>query len=442
MRLDIFQSDKGDCVLLTGADGRRILCDGGMYGSMREHVAPELSKLRDPARDVDIDYVYVSHIDQDHISGVLQLLRDELEWRVYEFHLGGEAEREEPEVPRPPRIGGIWHNAFRDQVSKNKGAITNLLAAAVPALAASRVPSLERASAELGEVALSVAEAIELSKLIDPALLGIPLNELPGQGGPARLLMVRNDAPNSFDVGGMRLTIVGPTDDELRALRTGWDNWLRANKSRVEELRREMRRRVEEFSASGDPSLLDLSDWNGVPNFRGVTAPNVASLMFLVEEGDRRLLLTGDSQQDIILKGLRESGVLAAGAFLHVDVLKVQHHGSENNLDARFARTVSADHYVFCGNGEHGNPDLGVLRFIVASRISDDAAVRAGAEEAQDDDRPFTFWFSTSSATNTANEEALEHWAELEEEVERLRQQAGDRMRVNYNDGVALTLRL
>jgi len=82
MKLNIFQSDKGDCILLESEDGKRILCDGGMSRSMSKHVAPALGKLRKAKKN--IDFAYVSHIDQDHISGVLQLMQDELDWRVFE----------------------------------------------------------------------------------------------------------------------------------------------------------------------------------------------------------------------------------------------------------------------------------------------------------------------------------------------------------------------
>ena len=80
MKLTIFQSDKGDCLLLEAKSGELILCDGGMGPSMRDHVRDELAKLRDAKKELEL--VYVSHVDNDHISGVLQLLQDEVEWRV------------------------------------------------------------------------------------------------------------------------------------------------------------------------------------------------------------------------------------------------------------------------------------------------------------------------------------------------------------------------
>jgi hypothetical protein len=47
-------------------------------------------------------------------------------------------------------------------------------------------------------------------------------------------------------------------------------------------------------------------------------------------------------------------------------ILKVQHHGSENNMDDALAERVSADHYVFCGNGRDRPADLTRYSGVVA----------------------------------------------------------------------------
>ena len=84
MRLTAFQSDKGDCLLLTNTAGTaRVLVDGGMPVSYDAHVAAAMGKLQIAKKALDI--VYVSHIDQDHIGGVLKMLDDEAAWRVHEF---------------------------------------------------------------------------------------------------------------------------------------------------------------------------------------------------------------------------------------------------------------------------------------------------------------------------------------------------------------------
>jgi hypothetical protein len=434
MILHIFQSDKGDCLLLEGGTSGLMLCDGGMRSSMAGVVRHELTKLRD--QDRALDYVYVSHIDSDHISGVLQLLEDEVAWRVFEFqqsvnHPGAR----EPRVPRPPVIKGLLQNAFKDLIGANSKDVEDLIAVAVPSLLATADPGLVDVALDLEDLAVSIPEAIKVSRLAAEDALDIPVNRLPGSAGPARLLFMR-DEPVSFRVGSMRFTLVGPGHDELSRLKQGWVTWLRANQATVRELRRELRRRVDGFSNGVEPEPFDLRGWNGIPDVEGVTAPNVASLMFMVEEGGRRLLLTGDGQPDIILDGLRRTGFLAE-AGLHLDVLKVQHHGSENNLDAEFARHVSARHYVFCGNGLHGNPDARVIDHVVRSRLGppDERTLAPAA-----DGEAFHLWFSTTADAQEAGSERQRVLRDLEAHCARLRDDSGGRLQLHYNEGASIPL--
>src|SRR4029453_2274998 len=43
-------------------------------------------------------------------------------------------------------------------------------------------------------------------------------------------------------------------------------------------------------------------------------------------------------------------------------------HGSSNNLDLDFFERITADHYVFSGNGEHGNPERESLEMLLKAR--------------------------------------------------------------------------
>lgn len=367
-----------------------MLIDGGMSTSMREHGRDAIHKI---VGERPLEAIYVSHVDDDHISGVLELLRGALDWKVYDFHVANGENVREPKFPRPPAIRNIWHNSFRDQIGKNTGPVEDLLAAAAPALLATGEPSIMEYGAELMQIAQSVPQAIEVSQLVGDDLLGIPVNRIPGSQHDGELLMVRENQ-KAFPLGSLKLTIVGPTKDELTNLRDGWNNWLRENRERVKELRATLKKRVEEFSeASLTGSPFDLRDWNGIEDYKGVTAPNIASLLFMVEEDGVRLLLTGDAQQDSILRGLKAHDFLNGDGACHLDVLKVQHHGSEHNADTAFCRAVSADHYVFCGNGSHTNPEVSVVKLFFEARCGSQK-VRA---KAAPDGRPFKFWFSSGS---------------------------------------------
>jgi hypothetical protein len=308
----------------------------------------------------------------------------------------------------------------------------------VPSLFGTAKPDLIDAAEELQSIAMGVPEAIQVSKLVAPEALDIPLNKPPGVDGPARLLYAGRPG-DQFQIGSMKFTLIGPTENELKDLRDGWNNWLRNNKERLKKIRSELKKRVEEFSTGAlTVSPFDLRDWEGIPDYKGVSAPNLASLMFIVEEDGKRLLLTGDGQQDFILAGLTRTGFLDDG-FLHLDVLKVQHHGSENNIDVDFARKVSADHYVFCGNGEHANPDLGVIDIIFNSRLGK-PSVRTLAPEAAD--RNFHFWFSTTSANLGANTEKHENFVKIEKRVAKLANLSNGLLEVHFNENAAIVLNI
>ena len=49
-------------------------------------------------------------------------------------------------------------------------------------------------------------------------------------------------------------------------------------------------------------------------------------------------------------------------------MLKVPHHGSDNNMETIFFERVTADHYVFSGDGEHGNPERETLEMLLEAR--------------------------------------------------------------------------
>lgn len=387
MNLTVFQAGKGDCLLLETGDGKRMLVDGGMRAEYKAHVAPALAELA--AQNAALDVVYLSHIDRDHISGVLQLMDDLVAWRVYDYQRERGNDRfPEPTRPRPPEVRDLWHNGFGELVDTNTGAIEDALAMKAGLLEASAGVQTSEWAADHRELGTSVAEGIELSRRAAHDQLGIPLN----RQFDDKLALVRDDA-QPVRLGSLELTLIGPFAVDLEKLRVEWKKWLDENEEQHERLRRRMQR-------DSDLLATDFDRLRGALDFeaeelgqRGrVTVPNLASLMFLAEEDDRSVLLTGDGHHLDILKGLEHAKRLEAGGSIHVDVLKVQHHGSEHNLDAAFAKRVTADHYLFLANGEHANPDPRIVQAIIDSRLGT-ADVKSTHAKADD---PFHLHFNSS----------------------------------------------
>jgi beta-lactamase superfamily II metal-dependent hydrolase len=389
MKLRVFHSDKGDCLLVSGANGGKLLSDGGMKESFTRHVAKHL------ADEEEIDLVCISHVDDDHIAGVLELLDNAMKWKVFDHHRKeGDDDFNEPNVPKAPRIKRLWHNAFHDQVGENAGEIGDLLAQMVPMLAEMDDTTLQEAALENQAIISSNQQAIRVSQRVKPDQLDIPLNE------NDKLIMVRKDK-KARKFGSLSCKIVAPFEDDLAAFRKAWNQWLADNKEVVKKLRSQARKDAGEL-ADDVSSLLAPSLAGQILGDRTkVTPPNLASIMIHVEDGDATLLLTGDGHADDAIKGLQHLGLLD-GQAAHFDVLKVQHHGSEHNMTGTFAKNITADNYVFCGNGFSGNPELIVLETIFDARVNG-----AGPN------RDFKFWFNSSKASET-KQDRLKHMIEVE----------------------------
>lgn len=402
MKIRVFQSDKGDCLLLTSSNGKnRVLVDGGMTASYTTHVAPALSKLTGAKPQLDV--VYVSHIDDDHISGVLQLMNDLMDWRVFDFQTkhkkAGDKPPKKPKSPRPPEVGKIWHNAFHELLKDNAGEIGDMLAATTAVLSASNRPMGKAIFEQHSELALSKKQALQLVRRTGADQLAISVNPEFGH----KLMLSLKASPPKLKVGAMEFIVIGPAEADLAKLRDEWNVWLKENKETLADIRRKAKADADLLTSDVDRLLAPLTHQAGsfvdsqlalakkLGDRTEVTTPNLASLMFFVRDNDRTLLLTGDGHADDVLKGLAQRNLLDASGKLHVDVLKVPHHGAEFNMTAAFAQAVTADHYIFCGNGFATNPEPDVIDLLVRERK------KAFPQKV------FTLWFnSTSELTQPA----------------------------------------
>ena len=393
MKLEVFQSDKGDCLLITSSDSKRVLVDGGMSSSYNEHVAPALGKLQQSGQKLDV--VYVSHIDQDHIAGVLKMTDDLIAWRIFDFQTqNGNSHIKKPKVARPPEFDRVWNNAFHVQLGKNAGPVEEMLAARARAMTLIPKDFARAAAEEYAELANSKGEAVRLSWRLGAKQLNVPVNPEFDNG-----LMFVTDPPDPLQVGNLQFTVIGPFTEDLKKLRDDWNEWLRTQqaKDQLARIRRKNERDEGQLTDSGLNEALGLlvAQAEELGDRSQVTLPNLASLMFYLEEPNGpTVLLTGDGHWQDILDGLENTGKMPFGGGLHVNVLKVQHHGSENNWHHDFGRRITADHYIFCGNGAHENPDLHVVQAVLDSRIGPTSKRSTNSETGN----PFKLWFNCASS--------------------------------------------
>ena len=313
-KLRVIQAEFGDCLVLEygAATARRfLLVDGGPPTTWERHLETELRAIA--AGGGTLDLVMLSHVDNDHVIGLLDFFA-----RLREDDAGDPSG-----ASRLIPVAGLWHNSFARTLDPGGNLGPRLRAATMNAV------SVRSAFAVNG-----IAEGNSLR--LAAQALRIPIN-----AGFTQDLVCADDRPAPVPFDNLSLTVVGPTRANLAELQAQWETWLAAHEDAVSD---------------GDPFVMANSD-------RSV--PNLSSIMVLAEADGKSVLLTGDGRSDHLLKGLGQMGRLDASGGLHVDVMKVSHHGSDRNATRKFFRLVTADTYVLSANGKDDNPDLATLLWIV-----------------------------------------------------------------------------
>lgn len=388
MKFTAFKAGDGDSCLIQGSS-TNILVDGGRVTPFREHILPTLEAMHQA--DKKLDLVCVSHIDDDHITGIVELIERRREWAVHRHQTGG-ANPPNPNHPvpnfnEPPIVDHIWHNGFGETFADAANPIVNALAFHSQLLDASRALEETQYGLKFGRIAQGAKLAIKLQLMLGHSPMGIKLND------PSNGLRLTSTPAKTVDFAGTQLKLLTPEEARFAALELEWNAWVADNQQKIEDMKEEFQASLGASSGNALDFLAFAANLAQSGDLDGISPPNLASICFLAEENNKTILMTGDDASSHVLKGLEAHNLMDANGSIHVDVLKVSHHGADANTTEEFARRVIADHYVFCGNGRHHNPETDVINRYVNSRISGDNAVKSPNAKADD---PFKLWFNYS----------------------------------------------
>lgn len=327
--LDVRRARKGDCLILhygSKTEPGLALIDGGPANVYEPHLKPRLDEIRKARKlaanaTLPVDFLMVSHIDDDHIKGVLELTKELVE----------------ANGPAPLKINGLWHNTFDDIIGNNPDKLRAAVTAAFGTASLSGDgEEIEGLNPDAQKVLASVSQGFRLRD--DARALNLRINpQFKGK------LIIAKQKGKQIDMGkGLKFTVIGPMNDEVLALQEAHDEFL-------------------ERHQKGEASLAAFTD---------KSVPNLSSLVVLAEVGGKTILFTGDARGDKVIAGLELAGLLKKDekSTIKIDVLKCPHHGSNRNVEPIFFRRIIADHYVFSGNGEHGNPERETLEMLLGER--------------------------------------------------------------------------
>jgi beta-lactamase superfamily II metal-dependent hydrolase len=283
----------GDCLWIEYGEGsktHRVLIDCGTESTGRA-LLERVEGL--PASERFLELFVLSHIDSDHIGGALPF------FRAFKNGL---------------RVGDVWFNGWK-HVSGQLGA-------------------------RQGEIFSTAIQDFELPWNVwcDGQSIVVHDGELPVHELP----------------GGMKLTLLSPTRRQLDRLRPIWTRELKryglAPGGRVDYSR----------FLRGIPSTIadaaDLADIDGMADakFGGDSgAPNGTSIALLAEFGGASAVLAADAHAPVLVDSIRKLLQNRNATRLKVDLFKVSHHGSQNNVSSELVQLLDCSRYLVSTNGDH-----------------------------------------------------------------------------------------
>ncbi len=323
-RLKVVQALHGDCLIVEHGyrdEQYHLLIDGGPATVYKNYLKEELVSIRDTGGNINL--AVLSHIDDDHVKGLLDLLRELVKQR--------RAEKQETIA-----IGELWHNSFGQTLGDTieKGMTRHMQATLLT----------HRATPDANAQARSIQQGQDLTASARGLL--IPINP-EFRDTPDRVVCVDN-LNEPVQLGNLKVHVVGPTRSHLQALQKEWEEWL-AKQAKARTLP----------AADAKKALRALDS----------SVPNLSSIMLLVEAEGKKVLLAGDGLGEHLVEGLRQAGLLKEDGTLHVDVFKLPHHGSLRNVTADLFERITADTYVICADGTNDNPDFKTLGWLVQAAI-------------------------------------------------------------------------
>ena len=272
MKISLFPALNGDCILVEFQPSHYILIDGGYVDTYENYLLPTLREIE--ARGGELDVVVVTHIDGDHISGIIRLMEE-----------------------MPIGIREIWYNGYRHIQSV---AVTMEEKEMFVHRNICKECQSEKAKP------ISAKQGCTLSALI--ARNGISWNK-PAEGNTIM-------APISFPLGDAIIHVLSPNKENIEALERFWKIRLIKDGLLKKAHSKEYWDDAYEFSLSKDmpgfhfhekkvSKSYDLQKLCKEAYEPDGSASNGSSISFVIETEGKKLLLLGDSHAETVVTSLK-----------------------------------------------------------------------------------------------------------------------------------------
>lgn len=349
IKIEILPAGACDCILLeVEKEDYRILIDGGYAETYNRYLKQRLQVLA--AQGKRINLLVITHIDSDHIGGILAFLK------------------ENGSVSNPSVIGvdEVWYNGFfhmnTDDVQE--GPVPYTLKEILKGSLAD-----DGITQSSGRKDISVSQGTTVAKLLVEG--GYNWNSM--WDGKA---VCAENREYKYLTEKLGCKLLNPRTEELCELAKLWIRKLQCTMKNVvlckdilyseafesffthnEQFRHEVETKNISFSYEQENSEIDWNAW--VDAWSGQvddSKTNRSSIAFMLEYEGKKLLFPGDCPIQLFSDKLPKE----------MDVVKLPHHGSEKNISREFIEDTDVKYYLLSTDGKmHDHPSKAVIANIL-----------------------------------------------------------------------------
>lgn len=319
------QAGNGDCILVE-SEGCRVLVDGGTAASFDEWKAVV-------SIDNNLECLIVTHIDDDHVNGIIKLIESEYRIEIDNVIFNG-----------AKQILDLDYDKQSDEDY------------AYEALAIDFSPN----SDEVVEIGYS--EATSLSYLLEEK--NYQINKI--NKGKA---IHADSYSGSISIGAFEIEFVGPTRKALARLKRAWFDILSERGLKRKGVTKIHSKAFEKYvnglALEHEEALNISSEQSNSINKLSETEyqadkslANETSLSFIMRSNGKSILMLGDAHMETVIEWLDKNEI----SVLTVDAVKVAHHGSNKNINKELIERLNCKNYFISTNGKrYFHPDLDVI---------------------------------------------------------------------------------
>ena len=307
--VEAFPAAQGDCIWIEYGipeNPKRILIDTGPRGTAK-FIESRIKKMPPDARKFEL--LIMSHIDDDHIAGILDFLENKESFVQFE---------------------DVWFNGWHhinesppDLMGADQG---------------------ERFSQKILQKKWQWNKAFNKSHIC---------------------IETSRNTPIALS-GGMKLTILSPTLKNLSSLKEKWEDEI-IKKGKVPGWGEE---EIPADLLGGTINKSKIINWAQMDYDPDPSITNGSSIAVLAEFEGKRALFAADAHYGVLEKAIIE--LVKPGNNLKLDLFKISHHGSKKNSSCKLMKLINCDRFLISSNGyKHQHPHPETIAKIVCHRDLD-----------------------------------------------------------------------